>query len=84
MMVSIDRAGRVVIPKEIRDRLSLGADAELEIEMDGDAIRLVPVRPRGRRSFIGRRQRLPACIAKRSCKRQSRGLRVKFLLMHNI
>ena len=49
MMVSIDRAGRVVIPKEIRDRLSLGADAELEIEMDGDAIRLVPVRPRGRR-----------------------------------
>jgi len=49
MVVSIDRAGRVVIPKEIRDRLSLGADAELEVEIDGDAIRLVPVRARGRR-----------------------------------
>lgn len=49
MMVSIDRAGRVVIPKDLRDRLALGADAELEIELDGDAIRLVPVRRRGRR-----------------------------------
>lgn len=49
MVVSIDRAGRVVIPKEIRDRLSLGADAEVEVEIDGDAIRLVPVRARGRR-----------------------------------
>ncbi len=49
MTVSIDRAGRVVIPKEIRDRLSLAADAELEIDVDGDAIRLVPVRPLSRR-----------------------------------
>ena len=49
MVVSIDKAGRVVIPKEIRDRLSLGADAEVEVEVDGDAIRLVPVRARGRR-----------------------------------
>ncbi len=49
MVVSIDRAGRVVIPKEIRDRLSLVADAELDVEVDGDAIRLVPVRRRGRR-----------------------------------
>jgi AbrB family looped-hinge helix DNA binding protein len=49
MMASIDRAGRVVIPKDVRDRLGLGADAEVEVEVDGDAIRLVPVRPRGRR-----------------------------------
>jgi len=49
MVVSIDRAGRVVIPKDIRDRLSLGADAQVEVEIDGDAIRLVPVRARGRR-----------------------------------
>ena len=49
MVVSIDRAGRVVIPKDIRDRLSLGAVAEVEVEVDGDAIRLVPVRSRGRR-----------------------------------
>jgi AbrB family looped-hinge helix DNA binding protein len=49
MLVSIDRAGRVVIPKDIRDRLSLGADAQVEIEIEGDTIRLVPLRPAGRR-----------------------------------
>ncbi|TDT17296.1 AbrB family looped-hinge helix DNA binding protein [Ilumatobacter fluminis] len=49
MVVSIDRAGRIVIPKDIRERLSLEADAEVEIEIDGDAIRLVPVRTAGRR-----------------------------------
>jgi AbrB family looped-hinge helix DNA binding protein len=49
MMVSIDRAGRVVIPKDIRDRLGLDADAELEVDVEGDVIRLVPVRRRGRR-----------------------------------
>jgi AbrB family looped-hinge helix DNA binding protein len=49
MTVSIDRAGRVVIPKDVRDRLALEADAELEIEIEGDVIRLTPVRRAGRR-----------------------------------
>jgi AbrB family looped-hinge helix DNA binding protein len=49
MMVAIDRAGRVVIPKDVRDRLSLAADAELELSVEGDSIRLLPVRPRSRR-----------------------------------
>lgn len=44
MMVTIDRAGRVVIPKELRDRLSLAPDAELEVEIEGGALRLTPVR----------------------------------------
>ncbi len=44
MPVSIDRAGAVVIPKDVRDRLALGDHAEFEIEIDGDAIRLVPFR----------------------------------------
>lgn len=44
MLVSIDRAGRVVIPKDLRDRLSIEPDTELEVEVDGDGIRLVPVR----------------------------------------
>jgi AbrB family looped-hinge helix DNA binding protein len=43
-MVTMDRAGRVVIPKELRERLSLVADVELEIEIEGGALRLVPVR----------------------------------------
>lgn len=49
MMVVIDRAGRVVIPKDIRDRLSLAPDTEIELVTDGDSIRLTPVRSRGRR-----------------------------------
>lgn len=48
MMVSIDRAGRVVIPKELRDRFSIGPESELEIDADGDGIRLTPVRTAGR------------------------------------
>lgn len=48
MMVTIDRAGRVVIPKEIRDRLALAPDSELELVADGDGIRLTPRRGRGR------------------------------------
>jgi AbrB family looped-hinge helix DNA binding protein len=49
MLVGIDRAGRVVIPKDVRERLSLAADAQLELDTEGDSIRLTPVRPRSRR-----------------------------------
>ncbi len=49
MMVTIDRAGRVVIPKDVRDRLSVAPDTEFELEVDGDSIRLSPIRQRGRR-----------------------------------
>jgi AbrB family looped-hinge helix DNA binding protein len=48
MMVSIDRAGRVVIPKDVRDRLSLEPDSELELTASGDGILLTPRRVRGR------------------------------------
>jgi AbrB family looped-hinge helix DNA binding protein len=48
MMVSIDRAGRVVIPKDVRDRLALAPDAALEVSTEGDSIRLTPVRTQGR------------------------------------
>ena len=49
MMVTIDRAGRVVIPKELRDRLSLVADSELEVTCEADSIVIRPVRQAGRR-----------------------------------
>ena len=48
MLVGIDRAGRVVIPKEVRDRLALDPDAQLELDTEGDSIRLTPVRGAGR------------------------------------
>ncbi len=52
MMVSIDRAGRVVIPKELRERLSLGPDSQLEITVHDDALHLAPLRTRGRRIVL--------------------------------
>jgi AbrB family looped-hinge helix DNA binding protein len=48
MMVNIDRAGRVVIPKELRDRFAIDAETPLEVTADGDGIRLTPRRSLGR------------------------------------
>ena len=42
--LTIDKAGRVVIPKILRDRLSLEAGDSLEIEQSGSSIVLRPVR----------------------------------------
>ena len=49
MMVSIDRAGRVVVPKDLRDLLGLRPGAELLLEVVGDGLRLTPARPQPRR-----------------------------------
>ena len=42
--VTLDKAGRVVIPKTLRDELRLEAGDTLELESDGDMVRLRPVR----------------------------------------
>lgn len=42
MRVTIDKAGRVVIPKVFRQQLGLRADSELEIVADGGGLRLEP------------------------------------------
>jgi AbrB family looped-hinge helix DNA binding protein len=41
MITTIDKAGRVVIPAEVRKRLGLAAGTELEMMIEGFAIRLV-------------------------------------------
>jgi len=41
MRSTIDRAGRVVIPSEVRKRLGLTAGTELEVVIEGFAVRLV-------------------------------------------
>ncbi len=46
--MTIDRVGRIVIPKRFRDALGLGPDTELEIIPDGAGLRLEPVRRRDR------------------------------------
>ena len=41
--LTIDKAGRVVIPKLLRDELHLAAGDSLQLESSGDAITLRPV-----------------------------------------
>jgi antitoxin PrlF len=45
MTTTIDKAGRVVIPAEVRKRLGLTAGTELEMVVEGFAIRLVRAMP---------------------------------------
>jgi AbrB family looped-hinge helix DNA binding protein len=42
--LTIDKAGRVVIPKKVRDDLNLRAGDVLELEQEGGALQLRPVR----------------------------------------
>jgi AbrB family looped-hinge helix DNA binding protein len=43
MQTTIDAAGRIVVPKALRDRLGLRGGAELEITERGGVIEIVPV-----------------------------------------
>ena len=40
MVVTIDNAGRLVVPKSLREQFNLTAGCELEVEAVGDGIRL--------------------------------------------
>jgi AbrB family looped-hinge helix DNA binding protein len=48
MVITIDRAGRLVIPKSIRDELNLVPGSELEIDSVGGEIRLRLPAPKSR------------------------------------
>jgi AbrB family looped-hinge helix DNA binding protein len=43
--VAVDKAGRVVLPKPLRDKMQLVAGDELLIESEGERITLRPLRP---------------------------------------
>jgi AbrB family looped-hinge helix DNA binding protein len=43
MKTTIDAAGRVVIPRAIRERTGLLRGGEVEVQLDGSTIRLEPV-----------------------------------------
>jgi AbrB family looped-hinge helix DNA binding protein len=55
MRVSIDKAGRVVIPAAIRERAGFVPGAELEVSVEDSAVRLERVAPGPRLVKIGRR-----------------------------
>jgi AbrB family looped-hinge helix DNA binding protein len=44
--LTIDKAGRIVLPKPVRDHLRLGPGDELRLDAEGDRITLSPVRPK--------------------------------------
>jgi AbrB family looped-hinge helix DNA binding protein len=43
MRATIDKAGRLVIPRPLRDRIGLAHGGEVELELDGAAVRIEPV-----------------------------------------
>jgi AbrB family looped-hinge helix DNA binding protein len=43
--ITLDKAGRVVLPKPLRDRMQLGPGDEFQLESEGERITLRPVRP---------------------------------------
>jgi AbrB family looped-hinge helix DNA binding protein len=42
--VTLDRAGRLVLPKRVREALRVGPGDSLEVITDGDRVTLTPVR----------------------------------------
>jgi AbrB family looped-hinge helix DNA binding protein len=46
--ITIDKAGRIVLPKQIRDDLQLGPGDAIELEASEDKVVLRPARGRGR------------------------------------
>lgn len=48
MYVTVDRVGRVVIPKALRVALGIEPDTQLELIPDGSGLRIEPVRRRER------------------------------------
>ena len=44
MQVTVDRVGRIVIPKALRLALGIGPNTALELMTDGTGLRLEPVR----------------------------------------
>lgn len=43
MKTTIDKAGRLVIPRSLRDRIGLAGGGEVELALDGAAVRIEPV-----------------------------------------
>ena len=44
--LTLDKAGRIVLPKPLRDEMQLGPGDTLQLETEGERITLRPVRPK--------------------------------------
>lgn len=43
MRTTIDKAGRLVVPRALRERIGLAGGGEVELELDGAAVRIEPI-----------------------------------------
>jgi len=53
MRTTIDKAGRLVIPRSLRDSIGLASGGPVEVELDGAGIRIEPVAGRELREEEG-------------------------------
>lgn len=53
MRTTIDKAGRLVIPRQLRDRIGLADGGEVELELDGAGVRIEPIAGRDLREGGG-------------------------------
>jgi AbrB family looped-hinge helix DNA binding protein len=53
MKATIDKAGRLVVPRLLRDRIGLAGGGEVDLELDGAGIRIQPVIGSGLREAGG-------------------------------
>ena len=53
MRTTIDKAGRLVIPRALRDRIGLAGGGEVNVELDGAAVRIEPVTGIGLKDVAG-------------------------------
>lgn len=44
--LTLDKAGRIVLPKPLRDEMQLGPGDTLQLETEGERITLRPIRPK--------------------------------------
>jgi len=54
MKATIDKAGRLVIPRALRERIGLAGGGEVELELDGAAVRIEPIAGSDLREEAGR------------------------------
>ena len=61
MRTTIDKAGRIVVPKKLRDRLGLVAGTEIDIDEDGSGLRVEPVHDKPR-AWVEEREDGPVIV----------------------
>jgi AbrB family looped-hinge helix DNA binding protein len=44
--LTLDKAGRLVLPKPLREKMQLGPGTVLQLESEGESITLRPIRPK--------------------------------------